>query len=129
MAIPSRQPDQTQQVVPFEATVALARSLVAFCDQRGHLPETLLSPYGQIGLGVLFVLLANVYRRLAEGQSQPACKIPYLAPAHPQVGHAIEAMCRHIYLYWPIHDLSLDLEKLSMHLRFQSWTLKRVMER
>lgn len=110
--------------VPAAGAVALCRALVGHVDGTGHLPAALQSAGAAVGPGALLRGLAAalpVWER--EGRAEEITLLPGTEEpesAAPWAARWIdEAVPR-----WAPHRPDLRMDRLSLHTRLQSWSLK-----
>ncbi|MCX7804664.1 MAG: hypothetical protein N3A38_05680 [Planctomycetota bacterium] len=125
MEEPSRRPDCDW--LSWGQIVELAKRLTTFAKTNMYLPANLpvpdMTPPARIGLGVLYLLLADAIRAMAAGRPG-RLRVRHIGPAYPDIAFEIDARARRGYLGWIIFDQYMPTEKLLRYTRLQSWTHK-----
>ena len=125
MEEPSRRPDCDW--LSWGQVVELAQRLARFAKDNGYLPANLPVPdmpiTARIGLGVLYMLLAEAVCAMATGK-RGRLRARHIGPAYPDIAFEIDARARRGYLNWIIFDQYMPTERLLRYARLQSWTHK-----
>ncbi|HEY65651.1 MAG TPA: hypothetical protein G4O02_13885 [Caldilineae bacterium] len=110
--------------VPLQVMVALARELVDHVDTTGHLPTRLIAQDTPVGPGPLLRTLAVLFLDLDRGR-KPDQVIISPGPEEPDIAARLaeEGIYRRLP-GWPPHPPDLVLDRLALHTRLQSWSLR-----
>ncbi|MCD6289474.1 MAG: hypothetical protein J7M34_03150 [Anaerolineae bacterium] len=110
--------------IPFQNALAIFRDLVGHVDATGHLPTTLATGDAFAGPGPLLRLLSTLFLDLDRGSTPEQVT---LSPGAEEPEIAARLADEAIYKRlpgWEPHSPDLELDKLALHTRLQSWSLK-----
>ncbi len=123
---PTESPSALEQpvTIPAQAAWQRYRDLIAHIDATGHLPAELTADGVSLGPGALLRAAARAFLELDRGQRPDQITF---SPGPEEPAIAAQLAEEGIYRRlpgWPPHPPDLPLEKLALHTRLQSWSLR-----